>query len=64
LMVLKRALDATEDEARGLASRILQRMHERGPAGRLCKPLLYAGTTVDGVAAAVAIYDDFWTTEW
>jgi hypothetical protein len=63
LLLLQHARTAEDAESAALANRIVARMQPDSD-GRVARPLLYIGTTVDGVAAALAVHDEFWTRDW
>ncbi|MEU8073120.1 hypothetical protein AB0B20_25515 [Micromonospora sp. NPDC049151] len=63
-ILLVRAQQMRDQEAVKLAGRIMQRMQKIRADGGNTRPLLYLGTNDEGIAAAIAIYDDFWTERW
>ncbi|WP_280385771.1 hypothetical protein [Nocardia wallacei] len=64
LALLMTGLRSVDSTAADLAARIAERMMDTAARGRMNRPHLYMGTTTDGVAAVIAIYDKFWTDSW
>lgn len=57
-------LQMHDGDAMALANRILRRMRVTRADGAIARPLLYLGYNNHGVAAAIAVYDEFWTGNW
>ncbi|WP_405962402.1 hypothetical protein OG713_03740 [Streptomyces sp. NBC_00723] len=61
--LLVHSLQLPDEQSVDLAGRIKDRMSESDPEDPI-KPLLYMGLNDDGLAVALAVYDEFWTGKW
>lgn len=64
VFLLDRTVQMHDEDAIALATRILRRMRVVGADGAFVRPLLFLGSNDHGVAAAIAVYDEFWTESW
>jgi hypothetical protein len=64
LILLRRGMQAADQDTVALASRIVRRIETPRADGASPWPLLFLDANADGVATAIAVHDSFWTGDW